>query len=89
MFFTQHIKVHNSLCIILGTSDQRYITYFEQIFQNFIIICNTVLLMVIAVCMGCIFFVVKKSLNTLMKIGARINKLHSNHNAKLPKVGLN
>ena len=83
--FTQHIKVRNSLCIILGTSDQRYITYFEQIFQNFIIICNTVLLMVIAVCMGCIFFV-KKSLNTLMKIGARINKLHSNHNAKLRKV---
>ena len=44
--FTQNIKIRNSLCIILGISNQRYITYFEQIFQNIIIICNTLLLMV-------------------------------------------
>ena len=86
--FTQSIKIRNSLCIILGISDQRFITYFEQIFQIFIIICNILLLIVMTVCMGFIFLVVKNSFDTLMKIGSCINKLHSTHNARLSKVAL-
>ena len=41
-----------------------------------------------AVCMGFIFLVVKNSFNTLMKTGARSDKLHSTHNARLIKVAL-
>ena len=59
--FIQGMKIRNNMCILFGISHQRYITKFEQVFQIFFIIWNAILLLIMVVCMLCIFQIVVKS----------------------------
>ena len=77
--------------ILLGISDQRYITYFEKIFQIFVMGCNTIFLIVMMTGILCIYCVAKKSYNSLIKFGSEhdiSNNIRMIHNARLLNIAL-
>ena len=59
--FTQNMKVRNNICILLGISNQRFVTYVEQAFQIVFIGCNILFLLTMSVSMVFIFHTVTRS----------------------------
>ena len=91
LVFTQNVKIRNNMCILLGMSNHRYITPFEQIFQIFIICSNLVLLIIMIICMFCLFNIVKKSSNAIAKFDTRHEQSQNPgliHNRRLSNIAL-
>ena len=66
--FTHNMKLRNNMCIILGISDQRFVTYFERMFQIVFICINMLLVLTMTLCMLDIFRTVTKYNRTVEKL---------------------
>ena len=82
---THKMRLHNTLCILLGVSNQRYVTDLEYMFQMMLISCNLMFLIVIIISMACIFHTVAKSNRSIREVdGDTVSSL----DVLLARVGL-
>ena len=83
--FNRNIGIGNNMCILLGISHQRHITSLEYIIQPVFISVNLVFLLMIIICMSCIFHKVIKS----NKLVAQTSGQHvKSQNVRLIRIGV-
>ena len=83
--FNRNIGIGNNMCILIGISHQRYITSLEYIIQPVFISVNLIFLLMIIICMTCIFHKVIKS----NKLVAQTSGQHAkSQNVRLIRIGV-
>ena len=83
--FNQNMRVRNNMCILLGISDQGFISPLEYIFQVIFVSMNLIFLAVIIVSMAFLFHKVIKSYQLLVRTSGKHAK---SHNMRLIHTGL-
>ena len=49
-YYLSNLRLRNNMCIILGISHGRFVSYFEYVFQIILVIIDTAMLCVICIC---------------------------------------
>ena len=83
--FHKKLGIGNNMCILLGLSHQRYITSLAYVIQPVFISVNLIFLLMIIICMSCIFHVVIQSHNLVVQTSGHHAK---SQNVRLIRIGV-
>ena len=66
--YMQHLRLRNNMCIILGISHRRNVSWFEHIFQIVVVALNALSVLLLTMCSVILFSIIAHSNKTITQL---------------------